>query len=208
MMSTPYGYRFDPSTNTTVPFEPEQRVIAKVRELRAAGFSLRAVSKMLADAGLPARTGRSFAPTQIARMVDDAPPVSRAALADEVRRLADEVRALALAIAPLALAIAPRVGRIKPEQREDSDHGAFSAVLAAWPVGASYRAAELTGEHASAPAALRSAVVDAVPKPDAQKVGIYLAQHRDRVVDGRRLVRRKNRTGVSEFTVRAVSPAP
>lgn len=54
----PYGYRVGADGRTLEAFEPEQRVLAKVRELRAAGFSLRAVSKMLADAGLLARTGR------------------------------------------------------------------------------------------------------------------------------------------------------
>jgi DNA invertase Pin-like site-specific DNA recombinase len=64
----PYGYQLGADGRTLEAFEPEQRVLAKVRELRAAGFSLRAVSKMLADAGLLARTGRPFAPTQVARM--------------------------------------------------------------------------------------------------------------------------------------------
>jgi hypothetical protein len=67
-MAVPYGYRIDPETNALQIFAPEQRVLAKVRELRAAGFSLRAVSKMLAEAGMLARTGRPLAPTQVARM--------------------------------------------------------------------------------------------------------------------------------------------
>lgn len=86
----------------------------------------------------------------------------------------------------------------------DPETEALAEVLAVWHLGVFYRAADMLGEHASAPPALRSAVLDAVPHANALRVGRYLAQHRDRVVDGRCLAVRKNRTGVSEFTVRAV----
>ena len=47
----------------------EQEAIAIARELRDAGMSLRAVAAELAERGFRSRTGKVFAPTQIARMV-------------------------------------------------------------------------------------------------------------------------------------------
>ncbi|MGH7438394.1 MAG: recombinase family protein [Polyangiaceae bacterium] len=47
----------------------EQATIARARELRAAGLSLRAVAATLASQGRVSRRGRRFLPAQIARML-------------------------------------------------------------------------------------------------------------------------------------------
>lgn len=49
--------------------EIEQKVIAQVKELRAAGLSLRAIASVLASNGIGARNGKVFAANQIKRMV-------------------------------------------------------------------------------------------------------------------------------------------
>lgn len=47
----------------------EQTAIASAREMRLSGASLRAISARLADSGHVSRSGRPFAPTQVARML-------------------------------------------------------------------------------------------------------------------------------------------
>jgi len=64
----PYGFRLDADGVRLVADEAEQKVIAIVRELRAAGMSLRAVSAELETRGLVGRTGRAFAPSAIQAM--------------------------------------------------------------------------------------------------------------------------------------------
>ena len=54
---------------TLVEVEREQAVIAEVRAYRASGLSLRKVAEELDRKGLRARSGRPFAPVQVARMV-------------------------------------------------------------------------------------------------------------------------------------------
>lgn len=63
----PYGYAVE--DGRLVELEAEQAVIAQARALRASGLSLRAVAAELDRAGLRARTGRTFAASQVARMV-------------------------------------------------------------------------------------------------------------------------------------------
>jgi len=63
----PYGSAVIAGTLSEVP--AEQAVIAQARALRAQGLSLRAVAAELDRAGLRARTGKVFAPSQVARMV-------------------------------------------------------------------------------------------------------------------------------------------
>jgi site-specific DNA recombinase len=63
----PYGYRVE--NGRLVEVASEQAVIGEARRLRASGLSLRATAGELDRAGLRARTGKAFAPTQIARMV-------------------------------------------------------------------------------------------------------------------------------------------
>jgi site-specific DNA recombinase len=64
----PYGHRVDPD-GRLAPVEAEQNVIAEARRLRASGLSLRNVARELDASGLRSRTGRAFAPAQVARMV-------------------------------------------------------------------------------------------------------------------------------------------
>jgi site-specific DNA recombinase len=63
----PYGFSAGP-TAALVPVAAEQDVISEARRLRAAGLSLRAVAAELARHGMHSRAGRTFAPTQVARM--------------------------------------------------------------------------------------------------------------------------------------------
>jgi len=60
----PYGYRLAADC-----LEPEPTALATAKRLRAAGFTLAAVSQQLAAQGFKSRVGKQFAPIQIARMV-------------------------------------------------------------------------------------------------------------------------------------------
>jgi DNA invertase Pin-like site-specific DNA recombinase len=65
----PYGYALAGDGVHLVEREDEQAVIAAARTLRAEGLSLRAIASALAKRGLLARTGKSFAAQQVARLV-------------------------------------------------------------------------------------------------------------------------------------------
>lgn len=67
--SVAYGYALAADGVHLEPRADEQAVLAEARKLRAAGLSLRAVAAELAALGFAPRSGVSFAPTQIARMV-------------------------------------------------------------------------------------------------------------------------------------------
>jgi DNA invertase Pin-like site-specific DNA recombinase len=65
----PYGFRLA-TDGTQLESEPsEQAVIAAARRLRATGASFAAVAARLTARGVRSRTGRPFAPMQVARMV-------------------------------------------------------------------------------------------------------------------------------------------
>jgi site-specific DNA recombinase len=63
----PYGYVV--SDGRLVELDSEQAVLRQARALRAAGLSLRAVAAELDRAGLRARNGKVFAPSQVQRMM-------------------------------------------------------------------------------------------------------------------------------------------
>lgn len=63
----PYG--FEVVDGRLVAVESEQAVLAAAREARAAGLSLRAVARVLAERGFRTRTGGTFAAQQVARLV-------------------------------------------------------------------------------------------------------------------------------------------
>ena len=63
----PYGYSVE--NGALVPNDAEQDVLSAVAELKAAGLSLRGIAAELDRAGIRARNGKTFAATQIARMV-------------------------------------------------------------------------------------------------------------------------------------------
>ncbi|MDQ3298954.1 MAG: recombinase family protein [Myxococcota bacterium] len=67
--TAPYGFELGDDGATLVQVADEQAVIAEVRSLRSAGLSLRKVAKSLDARGIRARSGRTFAATQVARMV-------------------------------------------------------------------------------------------------------------------------------------------
>ncbi len=69
---TPYGFTVGADGVTLAEVDAEQRVIAEVKELRAAGLSLRAIGAALEEHGLLTRNGRSWAPTQIKRILEAA----------------------------------------------------------------------------------------------------------------------------------------
>jgi DNA invertase Pin-like site-specific DNA recombinase len=64
----PYGFELLGDGRTLAPCAAEQVVVARVRELRTAGLSLRAVAGELARAGMLSREGRTFDAKAIARM--------------------------------------------------------------------------------------------------------------------------------------------
>lgn len=63
----PYGFRFD--GDCFKPEPAEIAVVAWVRELRARGLSLRAISSTLAEAGVVARCGKPFGPQALSSIL-------------------------------------------------------------------------------------------------------------------------------------------
>lgn len=70
--TAPYGHALADDGKTLVRVDAEQAVMSKARELRAAGLSLRAIGATLDERGHRARSGRPFAPAQVARLLDAA----------------------------------------------------------------------------------------------------------------------------------------
>ena len=66
---SPYGYRRADDGVHLVEEPAEQAILAEARKLRVAGMTLQAIARDLAGIGAVARSGRPFAPAQIARMV-------------------------------------------------------------------------------------------------------------------------------------------
>lgn len=65
----PYGTRVALDGRTLEPEPREVRVIARASELRAEGYSYRAIARVLAAEGLRSRKGSPFFHTQVAKMV-------------------------------------------------------------------------------------------------------------------------------------------
>jgi DNA invertase Pin-like site-specific DNA recombinase len=92
----PFGWRIDTTTARVeirngkerrivllAPHPDEQAVIARARELVAGGLSLRAIAARLAADGMVSRTGKSFVPCAVAKMLEAAPaPVAVDAAAE------------------------------------------------------------------------------------------------------------------------------
>jgi len=78
--SVPLGFAVDADGVRLVVHEQEQATIARARELRACGPSLRAVAAQLAVEGHLSRTGRPFLAEQVARMLDRRRLVGRSLL--------------------------------------------------------------------------------------------------------------------------------
>jgi DNA invertase Pin-like site-specific DNA recombinase len=70
--AVPFGYRLADDSAHLEPEPGEQMVIARVRELRAAGISLRRIVADLAAAGIVGRTRRPLGLTQVARIAEAA----------------------------------------------------------------------------------------------------------------------------------------
>lgn len=69
--SVPYGYRAD-AEGYLYEHPGEQAVIAEARRLKAAGLSLRGIAGELERKGFYTRTGKSFNPNQVKRILDAA----------------------------------------------------------------------------------------------------------------------------------------
>ena len=67
--AVPYGSQLAADGIQLMPHDGEQLVIAAARELRAAGLSLRAIAAELSKRGFHTRKGRTFAATQINRII-------------------------------------------------------------------------------------------------------------------------------------------
>ncbi len=65
----PFGFRLADDGVRLEPEPDEQRIIGRVRELRAHGVSLRKIAAQLATEGFASRTGRGFAVMQIQRLL-------------------------------------------------------------------------------------------------------------------------------------------
>lgn len=68
--AAPFGFKVA-HDGTLVAVEDEQRAVALARQLRGDGYSLRDVATELGQAGFLSRSGRIFAPSQVARMLGD-----------------------------------------------------------------------------------------------------------------------------------------
>jgi DNA invertase Pin-like site-specific DNA recombinase len=68
--SVPFGFAVDADGVRLVAVEHERAAIARARELRARGLTLRAVAVRLAAEGHVSRAGRAFFAPQVARMLD------------------------------------------------------------------------------------------------------------------------------------------
>lgn len=66
--AAPYGWKVGEDGRSLVVDETEQAVLVAVRELFAAGLSLRAIVRALAARGLMSRKGRSFGPASVHEM--------------------------------------------------------------------------------------------------------------------------------------------
>lgn len=65
----PYGFRVGEDGRALVQDNEEQRVLSVVRELRAAGLTMRAIVNEVDRRGLRSRVGKPFALAQVARML-------------------------------------------------------------------------------------------------------------------------------------------
>ena len=72
----PFGYRLAPDEVRLEPALDEQRIITRIGELRAAGYSLRAIAGALNRQGLTTRSGSSWRHQYIAAV---APPAAAVA---------------------------------------------------------------------------------------------------------------------------------
>ena len=64
----PYGFKRDVDGVSLFPIQAEQEVISLVKQFRAAGLTLQAISNELARVGILSRTDKPFAPTQVSRI--------------------------------------------------------------------------------------------------------------------------------------------
>lgn len=75
--SVPFGFAVHADGVRLVVNDREQSTIARARELRVCGLSLRAVGARLAAEGHVSRTGRQFLAEQLVRMIDRGRPTTR-----------------------------------------------------------------------------------------------------------------------------------
>src|SRR5438105_5161841 len=68
----PYGYRLASCGERLLAHPAEQALLVEARRLRKRGLSLRAIARELEARGFRSRTGRSFAPVQVQRILSNA----------------------------------------------------------------------------------------------------------------------------------------
>jgi DNA invertase Pin-like site-specific DNA recombinase len=67
--AVPYGFALGADGRRLVVHQREQAAIARARQLRASGLSLRALASRLADEGYVSRARRPFFASQVSRML-------------------------------------------------------------------------------------------------------------------------------------------
>lgn len=65
----PFGWTVDPSTNVLVESTQEQEIIRLIGELKADGYTVRAIAADLNRRGLASKKGKAWNPTQVQRIV-------------------------------------------------------------------------------------------------------------------------------------------
>ncbi len=70
--SVPFGFRLAADGEHIEPNPAEQAVLTEARALKAAGLSLRSIGARLHARGLSTRSGKSFAPFQVSRLLREA----------------------------------------------------------------------------------------------------------------------------------------
>lgn len=68
--TVPYGYRLAPDGKRLVPDKKEAKLVAKVKSLRAEGYSLRAIAAVLAKEGHRPKTGTKWGPSTIKAILE------------------------------------------------------------------------------------------------------------------------------------------
>ena len=66
----PFGYRLSPDGVSVIPDLDEQRMLERIRALRGSGMSLRKIGQALVAEGLRNRSGASWGPSTLKRVLD------------------------------------------------------------------------------------------------------------------------------------------
>jgi DNA invertase Pin-like site-specific DNA recombinase len=81
----PYGYRHTSNRRKLVPVPEEQRAITRARDLRRAGYSLRAIGRLLDRAAIAPRRAARWSPEAVSSVLGERQARSQPLLADITR---------------------------------------------------------------------------------------------------------------------------